>query len=136
MGNELAGAVTSRELTVLVVDDSPLMRSFIRRILAVCGLPTKEILEAGDGQSALDLMGRSAVDLVLSDINMPRMNGSEMMRFMNSTPSLRGIPVIVVSTDATQQRMDAMLEMGAQGYIRKPFQPEALRSEIERVMGV
>ncbi|MBS1872929.1 MAG: response regulator [Acidobacteria bacterium] len=125
-----------RELSVLIVDDSPLMRSFIRRILTVSGVRTKDVLEAGDGQDALDLMDKSPVDLVLSDINMPRMNGSEMLKRMSATPSMRTIPVIVVSTDATRQRMDTMQQMGAQGYIRKPFQPEALRCEIERVLGV
>lgn len=123
-------------MSVLIVDDSPLMRSFIRRILTVSGVRTKDVLEAGDGQDALDLMDKSPVDLVLSDINMPRMNGSEMLKRMSATPSMRTIPVIVVSTDATRQRMDTMQQMGAQGYIRKPFQPEALRCEIERVLGV
>lgn len=126
----------AREVSVLVVDDSPLMRSFIRRVLAMSGVPTREVFEAGDGQSALDVMGNSRIDLVLSDINMPRMTGSEMMQRMCDTPELRSIPVIVVSTDATQQRMDAMLRLGARGYIRKPFQPESLRSEIERVLGM
>jgi two-component system chemotaxis response regulator CheY len=121
-------------LSVLVVDDSPVMRMFIRRVLAVSGLPAGEIHEADDGESALDVLEHHVVDLVLSDINMPRMNGSELLQRMVASPSLRDIPVIVVSTDSSSWRVRSMLGMGARGYIQKPFHPEALRSEIERVL--
>jgi two-component system chemotaxis response regulator CheY len=125
---------TQRRLSVLVVDDSPVMRSFIKRVLALSGVPTTEIHEAGDGACALELLGRSPVDLVLSDINMPNMNGSELMRRMKAAPSLSTIPVIVISTDSSHLRVESMLELGARGYIHKPFQPESLRAEIERVL--
>jgi two-component system chemotaxis response regulator CheY len=133
MGDD-ANKPGERGLSVLIVDDSPVMRCFIRRVLALSGLPTRAVYEAGDGESALSVLGKSAVDLVLSDINMPGMNGSELMQRMNAAPHLRTIPVIVVSTDSTRHRMEAMLGLGARGYVQKPFHPEMLRTEIERVL--
>ncbi len=124
----------TQAISVLIVDDSPVMRSFIRRVLALSGLPTRQVNEASDGASALTVLGNTEVDLVLSDINMPGMNGSELMQRINADPKLSNIPVIVVSTDSSRQRMDAMLSMGARGYVQKPFHPEGLRAEIERVL--
>lgn len=124
-----------RPLSLLVVDDSPVMRSFIRRVLALSGIPEHEVAEAGDGEAALRLLEQRPVDVVLSDINMPRMNGTELIRSMRESPALRDIPVIVVSTDSTEQRIGSMRAYGARGYLSKPFQPEALRAEIERALG-
>jgi two-component system, chemotaxis family, chemotaxis protein CheY len=126
--------VRGHPLSLLVVDDSPVMRSFIRRVLALSGIPEYEISEAGDGEAALQMMEKRRIDLVLSDINMPRMNGSELVRSMRASPALRDIPVIVVSTDSTEERINSMRAYGARGYLSKPFQPEALRTEIERVL--
>lgn len=123
-----------RPLSLLVVDDSPIMRAFIRRVLTLSGIPEHEVAEAGDGEAALRLLERQRIDVVLSDINMPRMNGSELIRAMRSSPALREIPVIVISTDSTEQRVKSMRAQGARGYLSKPFPPEALRAEIERVL--
>jgi two-component system chemotaxis response regulator CheY len=120
--------------SILVVDDSPVMRMFIRRVLAVSGVPTSEVREADNGVTALEVLRSVPVDLVLSDINMPEMNGSELMERISENPELRRIPVIVVSTDSSLLRVKMMLHLGARGYIQKPFPPEALRSEIERVL--
>jgi two-component system, chemotaxis family, chemotaxis protein CheY len=126
--------LSGRPLSLLIVDDSPMMRSFIRRVLALSGLPEHEIAEAGDGEEALRVMQGQRVDVVLSDINMPKMSGSELIRTMREEPALRDIPVIVVSTDSTLQRIESMRAYGARGYLSKPFPPEALRAEIERVL--
>jgi two-component system, chemotaxis family, chemotaxis protein CheY len=126
--------LSGRPLSLLIVDDSPVMRSFIRRVLAISGLPEHEITEAGDGEAALRVMEQRRVDVVLSDINMPKMNGSELIRTMRGEPALKEIPVIVVSTDSTAQRMASMRAHGARGYLSKPFPPEALRAAIERVL--
>jgi two-component system, chemotaxis family, chemotaxis protein CheY len=126
--------LSGRPLSLLIVDDSPMMRSFIRRVLALSGLPEHEIAEAGDGEEALRVMRGQRVDVVLSDINMPKMSGSELIRTMREEPALRDIPVIVLSTDSTLQRIESMRAYGARGYLSKPFPPEALRAEIERVL--
>jgi two-component system chemotaxis response regulator CheY len=76
------------------------------------------------------------VDIILTDINMPEMNGEDFVRELEREEKFRAIPVVVVSTDATQNRIRRMLDLGAKGYVVKPFSPEALRGELERVLGV
>lgn len=121
---------------VLVVDDSPSMRFFIKRVMGASGLEVSECLEAGDGVEALEILDREWVDVVLSDINMPRMNGEEFVRRMAETGLTASVPVIIVSTDATAARQRHMASLGARGYLTKPFLPETLRDEIEKVLGI
>ena len=120
---------------VLIVDDSPAMRSFIHRVMQICGFDCGACFEAGDGQEALGVLQREWVDLILTDLNIPGMNGEEFVRRMEQDECLRSIPVLVVSTDGTGQRIRQMLSMGVKGYLSKPFTPEALREELERVLG-
>ncbi len=122
-------------LNIMIVDDSPVMRSFIRKVVGLTGLDVGEYYEAGDGEDALKLLGERWVDLVLSDINMPNMNGEEFVRRMESDELLRTIPVIVVSTDSSHSRVEHMMALGAKGYVAKPFLPEILRDEVEKVLG-
>jgi two-component system chemotaxis response regulator CheY len=119
---------------VLIVDDSPAMRRFVKRVLSISGFPIGECNEAGDGVEALDLLSRHHVDLILTDINMPRMDGEEFMTRVAAEERTSSIPVVVISTDATHNRADRMMALGASGYIAKPFSPEALRSKLEEVM--
>lgn len=121
---------------VMVVDDSPAMRRFIRRVIEVSGFGVGRYLEAGDGQEALDQLDGEWVDVVLTDINMPRMDGEELVGQMRRHEHLAAIPVIVISTDATESRIERLGKLGAQGYVTKPFAPERLREEIEKVLGV
>ncbi len=123
-------------LRVLIVDDSPVMRAFIRRVLKMSGLEVETTLEAGDGLEALEVLDREWVDIVLSDINMPRMNGEEFIRKLSESGVTQSLPVIVISTDGTTVRKEAIARLGARGYLEKPFQPEQLREEIERVLEV
>ena len=123
-------------LKVLIVDDSPVMRAFIRRVLALSGLQIGLLLEAGNGKQALDVLRQQSVDLVLTDINMPEMNGAELLRVLQADEVLRKTPVVVITTDARLDRVDQMMGLGAAGYITKPFTPEGLRAELERVLGV
>jgi len=119
---------------VLVVDDSPVMRGFIRRVIALSGFDAAECLEAGDGNEALARLRAETVDVILTDINMPGMDGEELMRQLAADDRLRSIPAVVVSTDSTKLRVGRMIELGAQGYLSKPFSPEKLRDELERVL--
>jgi two-component system, chemotaxis family, chemotaxis protein CheY len=123
-------------LNIMIVDDSPVMRTFIRKVVGLTGLDLNEFFEAEDGQDALSLLRQHWADLVLTDINMPRMNGEEFVRRKEEDELLRDIPVIVVSADSSQSRIQRMLALGAKGYISKPFLPEVLRDEVEKVMGV
>lgn len=121
---------------VLIADDSPAMRLVIRRVIALSGFAVDRYWEAADGQEALGLLRRQAVDVMLTDINMPIMNGEQLLVALQAEERFKTLPVVVVSTDATRHRIERMLELGAKGYITKPFQPEALRQELERVLGV
>jgi two-component system chemotaxis response regulator CheY len=123
------------ELRVLIVDDSPAMRAFIRRVLEMSGLEVAGCLEASNGEEALRLLEHNWVDAVLTDINMPQMDGEEFMRRLAEHEVLRLIPVLVISTDATESRMQKMVALGAKGYVTKPFAPETLRAELERSLG-
>jgi len=121
-------------LNIMIVDDSPVMRAFIRKVVGITGLEVGEYCEAGDGEEALQLLANRWVDLVLTDINMPNMNGEEFVRRMEKDDLLRCIPVIVVSTDSSHSRVQQMLALGARGYVSKPFLPEALRDEVEKAL--
>lgn len=120
---------------VLIVDDSPVMRSFIRRVMALSGFEIGECIEAANGEEALELLEKHRVDVILTDINMPKMNGEELLKRLESDGVLRSVPALVISTDATKARILRMLSLGAEGYMTKPFSPEALREELERILG-
>ena len=121
---------------VLIVDDSPAMRSFVRRVLDLSGIDVGTSLNAGNGQEVLDLLRNHWVDVILTDINMPTMDGEQLLKALEADETLRMIPVIVISTDSTQHRVQSMLTLGAKGYVTKPFLPETLREEMEKVLGV
>ncbi len=121
---------------VLIVDDSPAMRSFVRRVMTLSGFELSTCFEAANGQEGLDVLQREWVDAILTDINMPGMDGEEFLRRLAGDEVLRSIPVIVISTDATRNRIDRLMALGARGYITKPFLPEALRAELEALLGV
>ena len=120
---------------VLLVDDSPVMRSFIRRVMFLSGFDLAECVEAGNGAEALERLRQGKVDVILTDINMPCMDGEELLRRLSEDSRLRDIPAIVVSTDSTKPRILHMIGLGAQGYIAKPFSPERLRETLEKVLG-
>ncbi len=121
---------------VLIVDDSPAMRTFVRRVLELSGIEVNTTFNAADGAQALELIRANRIDVILTDINMPRMDGEELLRTLKADDVLQSIPVVVISTDSTQHRVQKMLTLGANGYVTKPFQPETLREEIEKVLGV
>ena len=122
-------------LRILTVDDSPAMRGFVRRVIELSGLDVTEVLEAGDGIAALRLLDKEWVDVILTDINMPNMGGEELVRRLAEAGVAAATPVIIVSTDGTETRKEQMRALGARGYVVKPFTPEELRNEVERVLG-
>jgi two-component system chemotaxis response regulator CheY len=110
------------------------MRTFIRRVVAMSGLEPGEILEASNGAEALGILAVGKVDVILSDINMPVMDGEQFLRELAHSGTLSRIPVVIVSTDSTTTRVGRALELGAFGYVRKPFTPEDLRSMLQQAM--
>jgi two-component system chemotaxis response regulator CheY len=111
------------------------MRSFIRRVMVLSGFEVGQCFEASDGVEALAQLKEHGVDVILTDINMPKMNGEELLRELEASGVLKSVPALVISTDATKDRILRMLSLGAEGYMSKPFSPEALREELERVLG-
>ena len=124
------------KLNIMIVDDSPAMRTFVRHVLDLSGLDIDTCLQASNGEEALALLGQSWVDVVLTDINMPVMDGEELLRRMSEHEVLRAIPVVVISTDHSDCRIRRMLSLGAKGYVTKPFTPETLREQLEQSLGV
>jgi two-component system chemotaxis response regulator CheY len=100
------------------------------------GFEVESCLNAANGAEALALLNQQRVDIILTDINMPEMNGEDFVRQMEQLDELRSIPVVVISTDGTENRIRRLLDLGAKGYVVKPFSPEALRAELERVLEV
>jgi len=119
---------------VLIVDDSAAMRNFVRRVLTLSGIDVGDCFEASNGQEGLECVSSNWVDVILTDINMPKMDGEEFVRQLSRDEVLRAIPVIVVSTDGTDLRMRQMLDLGARAYVKKPFLPETLRGKLEQVL--
>ncbi len=119
---------------ILIVDDCSAMRLVIRRILGISGFEMEACFFAGDGLEALEALRRHHIDLVISDVNMPRLDGEAMLRAINEDDDLRKVPVVMVSSDATQSRINRLLDLGAKAYVVKPFNPQAFRGELERVL--
>ncbi len=121
---------------VLIVDDSATMRKMVRRVMDMAGLDVGEYHEAGNGIEALAVLSDCDVGAMLVDINMPTMNGIQLLSRMKQSDRLKDIPVVIVSTEGSQQRIEELIKGGAVGFIRKPFQPEQLRDILEPILGV
>lgn len=122
-------------LNVLIVDDSKVMRAMIRRTLSLCGLALGEIYEAGNGVEALEQLSEHWVDLALLDVNMPVMDGEELLTRIRASDEWRALAVIVVSTESSETRL-ARLQAHSVQIVHKPFTPEQLRNTILKVTGL
>ena len=116
--------------SILIVDDSSVTRRVVRRSLEMAGLPLGEVIEAGNGIEALALLGKSWVDVVFADLNMPEMGGVELVRRMTKDPVLADIPVGVISSDRNAARRRELMRLGIRAYVSKPFRPEGLRDVV------
>ncbi len=114
-------------LTVLVVDDSAVTRAVIKKSLSMAGLDIGTIYEASNGLEALQVLEDAWIDLVFADLQMPEMNGVELIERMARDSLLVSIPVVVVSADPNQQRAEELARLGVRAFIRKPFRPEGLK---------
>jgi two-component system chemotaxis response regulator CheY len=111
---------------ILIVEDSATMRSLLTTALEELDVPVK-IIEAASGFEAIRLLPREEFDLVVTDINMPDINGLELVSFVKSNEKYREIPLIIVSTEGSDRDRDKGLGLGADAYVIKPFEPEMLR---------
>jgi len=120
---------------ILIVDDSDTVRAVISKTLQMAGLDLGELHTAANGQEGLSVLREQWVDLVLTDINMPVMNGVEMIEAMQGDENLAHLPVVVVSTEGSTTRMEELKAKGVRAYLRKPFTPEKLKEVIEDLLG-
>jgi two-component system chemotaxis response regulator CheY len=118
---------------ILIVEDSATMRSLIVSCLEELGEPVK-ITEASSGFEALRYLPRDEFDLVVTDINMPDINGLELVSFVKNNEKYRGIPLVIVSTEGSDRDRDKGLELGADAYLVKPFDPELLRQVVRDLL--
>ena len=124
-----------KKLRVLIVDDSSVMRKIVERSLRQAGLDLAEVLEANNGAEALAEVQKGSLDLVLSDINMPVMDGLEFLRSLAGVESAKGLPVVMITTEGSEARVVEALSVGAKGYIRKPFTPEQVKERVAPLLG-
>lgn len=124
-----------KKINVLIVDDSSVMRKIVERSLRQANLEIAEVLEAGNGAEALAVLKARPVDLILSDINMPVMDGIEFVRQF-SGQSTQKIPIVMVTTEGSESRVVEALGCGARAYIRKPFTPDQIRERVAPLVEV
>ncbi len=120
---------------ILIVDDSLPMRGILKKIIRISGFKAGEIFEAANGKDALDVANRKWCDIVLTDYNMPVMNGLDFLVELKKNDLYRDVPVIVVTTEGSQRMIERFMENGACGYVKKPFAPEAIKEKLNKVMG-
>ena len=120
---------------ILIVDDSFPMRAVIKKVIKASGFNIGELFEAGNGKQALQILNEQWLDLVLTDYNMPDMNGLELLKAMKASDSLADIPVVMVTTEGSDLRVEEFLSQGAVAYIKKPFTPEQIKSHLNRILG-
>lgn len=122
-------------INILIVDDSAVMRSIIKKTISQCNLPIGDIQEADNGETGLEKLHDHWFDLLFVDVNMPVMDGMQMLDEIRKRPETRGLPVLIVSTESNAQRIEIINEHNA-GFVHKPFTSEMLREKVLSVLGV
>lgn len=120
-------------LDVMIVDDSAAIRKILERVLRHADFHLGEVIEAGDGREALEKLQGRNVGLILSDINMPNMDGLEFLQHVKANDAWKNLPMIMVTTEGSQDKVLQAIQLGASGYIRKPFTAEQIK---EKLLGV
>jgi two-component system, chemotaxis family, chemotaxis protein CheY len=118
------------EIRALIVDDSSVMRKIVERALRQAGLDTLVVHEAASGTEGLEVLRERQVDLILSDINMPSMDGLEFLRQLTAQNLAPGVPVVMITTESSEEHVKQAIQAGARGYIRKPFTAEQVKERV------
>jgi two-component system, chemotaxis family, chemotaxis protein CheY len=119
-----------REVHTLIVDDSSVMRKIVERSLRQAGIDAIVVHEAGNGIEALELLRSGKMDLILSDINMPAMDGIELLRQIKEQNLAPGVPVVMITTESSEEHVRQAIALGARGYIRKPFTADQVKERV------
>ncbi|MBI5060041.1 response regulator [candidate division KSB1 bacterium] len=120
---------------VLIVDDSAVTREIMARSCKLSGVELGEIYKAANGQDALELLKTHWTDIIFADINMPVMDGVQLVENLKQSDEFGQIPVVIVSTEGSCTRLDELYKLGVCGYIRKPFTPEQVAELLRKVLG-
>lgn len=120
---------------VLIVDDSETMRAVITKTIRMTGLPLHQLHAAENGKAALEILEKNWIDIVFADINMPVMSGIEMVDKMKETGQIRATPVVIVSTEGSQTRIEELIAKGVRAFVRKPITPELFKELVEKILG-
>jgi two-component system chemotaxis response regulator CheY len=115
---------------VLVVDDSAAIRKILQRVLRQTGMVINTIHEAGNGEEALDVLKGHQVALILSDINMPKMDGLQLLAALKSSAEWGRIPVVMITTEGSEAKVSEAVRLGATGYVRKPFTADQIKEKL------
>jgi two-component system chemotaxis response regulator CheY len=117
-------------IDVLIVDDSAAIRKILQRVLRQTDLPLGEIKEAGDGTEAIEILQTASFGLILSDINMPKMDGLQLLARIKEMPHVKDVPVIMITTEGGQGKVMEAVQLGATGYVRKPFTADQIKEKL------
>lgn len=118
-------------MKVLVVDDFATMRRIVKNVLKQIGFT--EIVEADDGSTALEVLQQTKIDLIVSDWNMPKVTGLDLLKTVRSDESLKATPFLMVTAEAQKDNVVQAVQAGVSNYVVKPFTPEALKEKLERI---
>jgi two-component system, chemotaxis family, chemotaxis protein CheY len=117
-------------LDVLIVDDSAAIRKILQRLLRQANVPIGEVYEAGDGLEAIQVMKSHNVGLVLSDINMPNMDGLQLLSELKANPAWKSVPIVMITTEGSRQKVVEAVNLGAAGYVKKPFTADQIQDKL------
>jgi len=120
---------------ILITDDSSTMRALIKKTIRLSGFQVKNFYEASNGKEGLEILSKNWIDLVLIDINMPEMNGIEFLKNIKSNELHKNIPVVMITTEGSDLKVEEAFSYGAGGYIKKPFTPEAIKKTLTDIIG-
>jgi two-component system chemotaxis response regulator CheY len=120
-------------LDVLIVDDSSAIRKILQRVLAQTDVAINRVLEAGDGKEGLELLKKEKINLVLSDINMPNMDGLQFLTAIRANDEWKDLPVLMITTEGSQAKVLEAAHLGATGYVRKPFTAEQIKEKLAAI---
>jgi two-component system chemotaxis response regulator CheY len=121
-------------IDILIVDDSAAIRKILQRVLRDAQIPVGKFFEAGDGYEALEIMKTNQIGLILTDINMPNMNGLELLGHLKANAAWKDLPVVMVSTEAGKGKVLEAVELGAAAYVRKPFNADQIKEKLAALL--
>jgi two-component system chemotaxis response regulator CheY len=135
MNHTSASAAAVQPLNILIVDDSATMRALLHRVVGLADLPIGTIYQAPNGLEALKILETYSVQAVFTDLNMPVMNGTQLLREMAKRDSWKHLLRIIISTDGSKLRREEARELNVNLYVEKPFRPEVVRDVLCQIAG-